>query len=193
MTEKDQMTEEFLKLVRKLGHVPTTREYKDLKKESLDGPAFKAIKRVFGSWNGMLEEAGLPIHRRVDWSKVSDKKVLRCILVFTAEYGRPPTIADFDKRLVGIDYETLTSRFGNLPNALAKLNLKIKYGEGANYARIVEELKVLAAKLGRTPTRDEFESVYGVTVYRGVYSWSDIVKMAGLRPTRRYKTVKPRT
>ncbi|MDR0397793.1 MAG: hypothetical protein LBH36_01245 [Candidatus Nomurabacteria bacterium] len=193
MFERDEMIDGFRAFVKNLGHVPTTREYKDLKKSGVPGPSFKAIKRVFGSWNDMLEESGLPVNRKVDWVKVPDKHIIWLIREFTVKHGRPPMISDFRNHLLEVDYETVIARFGNLPNALAQLGLKCRYGRGVDYDRIVRELKVLAIELGRTPTRDEFEARYGSTVYRrnGGYSWTDVVKMAGLQPIRNTPRRKP--
>jgi hypothetical protein len=180
MDEQSKVIDGVLKLVEELGYVPTTREYKALEHEGK--PSFKAIKRLFGSWNDMLKEAGLPIKREMP--KLSEEAVLAAISSFVAQYRRPPTLADYRDKLVGVDAETVIARFGSINKALEELELRSRYGQGADYEEIKTHLRQLATELGRTPTRNEFEERYKITVYRGVHSWVELVKAAGLSPVR---------
>jgi hypothetical protein len=185
MDEKSVIIAAVITVVEKLGYVPSVREYKKLK----DVPSWKKIKRLFGGWNDMLREADLPIKREMP--RLDDGKVLDAILDFANKHDRVPTFADFREHLVGVDSETVIAHFGSLTNALDALGLECEYGQGTNFEQIEENLRELAHKLGRTPTREEFEEAYDFTVYREHLTWTEIVKQAGLKPTRNCSRRKP--
>jgi hypothetical protein len=186
MQDKDKVIDAILRLVEELGETPSQRRYKELCKDGArpDLPGWKRVKRLFGGWNDMLREANLLIKREM--SKMDDRRILKIIEAFVIEHGRVPTESDYANRIVGVDIETVYAHFGSLTAALAELGLRSNYGRGADFMTIYVELRRMAEKLGRVPTREEFEASYGFVVYRKNRSWPNIVESAGLKHVRKY-------
>lgn len=129
--------------------------------------------------------------------RYSDKDLFKQVTKLAKELGRTPSSVEFGHCSWTTSYTTIVKRFGSWGNfiELAKLKPNIR-GLKKKYSKdeLIQQVCVIASKLGRNPTAEEFgadphtASVNTVANYFG--SWNEFLEEASLIPTKRNYTEK---
>lgn len=89
-----------------------------------------------------------------------------------------------EKRLKNLEAGRTTRDF----DISIKKSLEAKNKEGRCYYQLLDKITILTKALGRTPTRRDFEKLYGGgylgSVYNTFGSWNEALTIAGLQPNR---------
>lgn len=144
--------EELIKEIKKLNKkesVPSPPRAKDM----TDKGAFSTntYKRVFGSWNKAIEKANLK-PRNKKWSK---EEIKNKILEYKNKYNKVPSGKDLNEEY-GIGYQSMSKRIGGYYDLLDSLGLEYSR-EKIPKNVLVDEVKIMAENLGKTPTQKEFK------------------------------------
>ena len=186
-------TDEFLlgilrNLADELGHVPTSHELRD--RRDLPNPA--TYIRKFGSWRNTLARLGM--ESRADSAYLTDAELLDALRDLAAELDRPPTVQELMARPDLPASGTYVHRFGGWSNALEAAGLDARYRRPLAYTdkQLLDALRNLAAKLGRTPAGRELLGRRGLpspsTYQRRFGSWNNALDAAGLEPKQRRRS-----
>jgi Homing endonuclease associated repeat len=105
---------ELQSLAQRLGHTPTTVETAEAsKQQECSHPA--TYQRVFGSWPAALEEAGLTVVHRKNFSP---EELIQQIHRLYARIGRVPSLADLAADETAASSTTFYKHFGSWKEAL---------------------------------------------------------------------------
>ncbi len=160
----------------KLGRTPSYREMQAAE----DMPDATTYANYFGSWNKALETAGLKINRH---AAESEAEMLEALQSLAKELGRTPMMADVGGNAPGAS--TYTQHFGSWNKALEAAGLEVSRRTGMSDDEMLEKLRVLAKKLGRTPScndADAIKNMPGNIAYAKHFgSWNKALEAAGLK------------
>ena len=113
----------------------------------------------------------------------SDAELLDDIRDLAAEFGRPPTLAEYDDHGMAAK-TTVTRRFGGWNEALEAAGFDPREPTSAiPDEELLAALRELADELGHVPTGDEMnaEGPHWVSTYEDAFgSWGDALEAAGL-------------
>lgn len=134
-------------------------------------------KRIFGSWNNALREAGL-----VPYSNKNDQELLEELKRVSKELGKVPTVTECHQ--IKLNVSRYQKRFGSWNKALELAGLPVKNSRrrGITTEQYVDLLKEYTTKLGRVPSSKEIQE--GRAIINRFGSWNKALEAAGLA---RYK------
>lgn len=184
----EQRLKELKELANKLGHSPSCREASDAGIE-----VTMLYKRLKTNWEGVLQAVGLdikslPIHSKVFFIKAED--IASDIREVVASLGKIPTQREY---LANGSYgmANLYKYFPRWIEALKAtgLDLKEKYRNKKDNtprptSHYLEEIQLLAQKLGHAPTTQEAvkSGIKIIKLYQRLKcSWAEILQQAGLK------------
>jgi len=179
----EQLLDALRDLADKLGRAPTCRELLDRR----DLPSTHTYIRRFGSWRNALACLG----GRADNSHHSNAELLDTLRDLADELGRPPTVQELLARPGLPAPAAYVNRFGSWSSALEAAGLETIYRRPPAYTdeQLLQALRDLAAKLGRTPTGREMQARRDLPSPRTCQirfgSWNRALEAAGLEPKRR--------
>ncbi len=143
------------------------------------------IRKEFGSWNGVLIEAGI---RKEGEGRITKEEIVRQLKEHYAK-TKEITIKSFDKDKTVCSVNTVKSKFGSWDKAL--LEAKIFPREDNRREKLLEQLKDHYSRNGRI-TNESFDkdkmgySTYSTrTVIREFGTWRAALEEAGLRKKKR--------
>ena len=134
----------------KEGRVSTERDFINNPKY----PSFHTYIKVFGGWNNAIREAGL----QLSWggNKIyTDEELLKFLIQFYEENGRPPTEQDFTRNPKYPHYSMYQRKFGSWHKALKIIGLDID----SMVRKGVIETNDQKARLGEIFVLDHFEEI----------------------------------
>lgn len=86
-------------------------------------PSYSVYQNVFGSWSNALIEAGLSIDFGKNKNLYMDEELLKCLIQFFEENGRPPVAREFRNNPKYPSISTYIKHFGNWQKALKLVGL----------------------------------------------------------------------
>jgi len=114
--------------------------------------------RIFGSWQAAIGAAGLDGTGQLDHTKADLILQLQAV---ADKLGNAPTVSEWARASRAGDcphLATYVTHFGSREEALAAAGLTSPNQMGCTRAKLVKQVRSLAAQLGRTPRRREFDS-----------------------------------
>jgi hypothetical protein len=164
-----QLLEPLKRLARKLGYTPSQREVREAAKRG-ECPSSNTYYYNYGTFNAALERAGLPLNRRVGYTKAF---VLKQFRQLSSQLGRRPTRADLDKTLGTSQLAsraTVVGLFGSFNNFLREVGIRPTTIIRSD-AELINDLKRLKKALGRVPTGGDIEAAHkkGLCADKDVY------------------------
>lgn len=157
-----------------LGQTPTAMNVKELTDHSTT-----TYRRRFGTWNAALERAGLEPTKH---HGVSDDRLLDDLRSFAVRLGRAPTTTEMNADGPW-SAGTYQNHFGTWNGALEEVGIEPNRRYDVSDEWLLDELRRLARRLGRTPTSiemDERGRMTSVTYADHFGSWMSAVERAGL-------------
>jgi hypothetical protein len=138
--------------------------------------------RKFGSWNKALNESGLRVNVRKDYTK---KELLNLLRKKSKELGRAPKGRELKEDINLPSEVTYSNYFGTLNNAVEIAGLKIeKYNRKWEKEELLRKLKEKATQLNKTPTQKDIDKdplIPGKGNYQKYFgSFTKAVRLAGL-------------
>lgn len=131
-------------------------------------------KRIFGSWNNALREAGLvPNYNKTDQELLEELKRV------SKELGKVPTVTECQQ--IKLNVSRYQKRFGSWNKALELAGLPVRNARrcGITTEQYVDLLKNYTNKLGRVPSSKEIQEARAIINRFG--SWNKALKAAGLQ------------
>lgn len=186
---EDKLLAALKELAASLGRPPTSTEMDE------GGPfSSTTYYRRFGSWDAALDAAGLSRTEGRNTAELSDQELLDEISRMADVLHRPPNTTEMDE-LGAYSASTYRRRFSSWETALREAGLDpTEHRRGApnrvSERELLDELRALAADLGRSPTVEEMwkQGSYSPATYRDRYGlWSDALEAAGCEPRRSRK------
>lgn len=118
---KEYLLEFIRQFHRKEGRVPLQMDFN----KNLKYPSFGIYQKVFGSWNNAIKDAGLlPNCGGGKYpKKYKDEELLKNLIRFYEENGRPPSETDFTRNPKYPSFMTCVYRFGGWQKALKIVGL----------------------------------------------------------------------
>ncbi|MBT7903586.1 hypothetical protein HN587_07015 [Candidatus Woesearchaeota archaeon] len=164
------------------GRVPKSRDFgKGL-------PGRLTYSNRFGSWNKALQKAGLNIISvRKIGKKVTDEYIINSVREKYNKTGKSPDAKDFSSMYA--------QRFGTWNNLLRKAGIPLSRRQDYSNNELLDILKQVSEKLGRTPKVNEFDKLdesypKSILYHRRFGSWNNAIKKAGLDITKEMKYTK---
>jgi len=173
VSRKD-MIAEIQRLAEELGKSPAVHHMRDQGKFGVT-----TISREFGSWNTALELAGCEPNKEMN---VPEERLINELTRLRDKLGRPPTAEDM-LRDGAYSVGTFDRRFGSWNNALQRAGFELHNRRNIPQDELVDELRRLSSKLGRTPTAVDMQSHgrFGYATYPTTFgSWNDAIRAADL-------------
>ena len=146
----EDLLDQLRALTKELGRTPRTRDVNVASNCASSG----VFRKRFGSFNAALQAAGLDLNPT---AKYSDDELLDQLRVLTIELGRTPLIKDVNKSNKCASATTFNVRFASLSNALKIAGLDHNRATKYSDDELLDQLRVLAKKLGKTPCMKEVE------------------------------------
>ena len=175
----EELIEQVQMLATKLGRTPTGREFD----ENPNTASTHTVTAHFGSWNKLLEAAGLEVNKRMD-NNITDEKLITQVQVLAKELGRIPSMRSYDKDLKTANATAVISHFGSWNKFLEAAGLEVKHRKGIANEALIAQIHMLAKELGKVPFVEEFDkdprTASTATVRRNFGSWNKFVVAAGL-------------
>ena len=111
---REEMIGQVHMLARELKRTPTATEFD----EDPRTVSFTAVKNRFGSWNALLDEAGLaqnrPTFRKIRYKgKTTDAEKITQLCMLKEKLGRLPTAKEFDESPETVSLSAVISHFGS--------------------------------------------------------------------------------
>lgn len=190
---KEALIEEIQRITKELGKSPTRRDVDALSAQGQTASSATYIRR-FGSFNEALRQAGLTTNKDTADIK-SDETLLSDLKGLASTLGKTPTLRDVnefsqtDRSIASAT--TYIRRFGSFNDALIKAGLDPSREAllSKSDEELLEELRLLAIRLGKIPSKRELDNFgkntngTGSSTYiRRFGSYSNAVRMAGLIP-----------
>ncbi len=145
-------------------------------------------KRVFGSWQAALRAASLDETGKPDYTKAD--LILR-LQALIDRLGHVPTVSEWARASRAGEcphFVTYVAHFGSRIAALKAAGLTSPNKMGCINDELIDQVKLLAAQLGRAPKRREFDSCSECASSRTVRSrfgsYEALLKAAGLHVNR---------
>lgn len=188
---KEELIDEIQRIAKRLNKSPTRREIDALSAQGLTASSVTYI-RLFGSFNEALRQAGLASNK--DTVEIKSDEVLLYELKDLADtLGKTPTKKDINEFTQSggaiASVATYIRRFGSFNNALIKAGLlpTREVPTSKNDEELLAELRLLAAQLGKIPTKRDIDNfgkannASGSSTYiRRFGSYSNALHLAGL-------------
>lgn len=159
---KEEVLQMVHEEIKELGRVPV---YRKLKCRNL-------VDKHFGSWNEMLEEAGLPKKQRN--IRLEKEEILKNIHKKAKELGRTPKINEV---------EGAKSLIRNLGKGWKELLREEELSSSEE--ELLNAVRKIGEKLGRTPTCREVP-IANVMTYR-YGTWNKVLEAAGFEKREKFK------
>lgn len=182
----EELIEQARMLYRELGRSPTAAEFNHDKRTA---STTAAVNR-FGGWNDFMRKAGLK-HRCGRPKKYTRNDLIRQARMLTEETGTAPTMNSFNEHPETASSKTVIQLFGSWSNFIKVSGLRNRRKNSSRrYTddELIAQVQMLAKKLGRSPTRKEFEKypnfASGGTIAKRYGAWNDFLKAAGLEINR---------
>ena len=116
--------------------------------------------------------------------RYTKEQLLFYLKKLSSELKRTPTIKDMNKKKKFPSSGAYVKRFGSWNNSLRKAGLKINLKKKHNKEDMIENLKILAKNLGRTPKTTDLKNkkwIASSSTYRKYFgSWKKALKSAKL-------------
>ena len=185
-TSRNGLIEQCKTLAEELGRTPTEEEFDSNSKTASSSTAINH----FGSWNKFLKDAGLKPNQEM-LTRASRELVIAQVKMLADELERTPTCDEFVYDSRTVSYHTIRRRFGSWNNLLEasglEKNLKMKHGGNfVSDEEIIQQVKEMAERLGRTPKVKDFKmdkSTIGITAAIERFgSWNNLLEASGLEP-----------
>jgi hypothetical protein len=176
---KGELIAEIQRIANIIGRTPRMRDFDAL--DAQTAVSASTVIQRFGTWNNAIRAAGLKpilVHGH------TKEEILKEIRRVAKKIGRVPMVSDFDGHST-IGMWVVTERFGTWNNALVQAGLKPGFKRGWTKKELIQEIRWVAKKLGRTPTNREFNAHSTscvVTVRNRFGTWDRAIKAAGLEP-----------
>jgi len=172
---EEELLEELHRLERELSKSPEAQDMTEYGKYGEN-----TYLRRFGSWNEALERAGLEINKT---GKVSNEELKEELLGLAERESDGEYLPASSMKGEGkYSSNTYERRFGSWNEALKEVGLEVRTHQDFSEDDLIEEIKLVAEKAGRTPTYEMMEEVgkYGKSTYERTFgSWSNALEKAG--------------
>lgn len=187
----EELINDLRRVMRELGHQPTSTEYRSHGQYSHSLP-----KARFGSWQAFIEAAQLKYQDRRRSPERRDSELIADVQRVASELGHPPSATEYRElgrhsaktvyRLAPGDWVAVLTRCLGISEEEARKYSSPGYGYKPR-AEILEELSVLANRLGYTPNIEEAarEGLYVKALTDHYGNWASVVAAANLKPVRR--------
>lgn len=154
-----------------LGRIPEKYEF-DYNKQACDR---------FGGWQSFLYRAQLTnVKPKVYQKLISNEEMVELVRAQAAELGRLPKRKEFKYG------DKASRRYGGWVNFLQVADLISKQIQ-ISEEELIKEIRKLAAKLGHTPQKEDFQyGNYATSKYGG---WRNFIQAAGLPPCERKRHI----
>lgn len=146
--------------------------------------AVSTYRRVFGSWNNALREAGFDVNNRSD---IPELELLNALQRLGNEVGQTPTAADMEQQ-GQFGWATYEKAFGSWNTALRRAGFEPNVRGDIPETELREELQRLKDELGHVPERREMddEGEFDSTTYMSTFgTWNDALREADLTLNKR--------
>jgi hypothetical protein len=175
----DELLDALQELADELGETPKCQDMNEIGRYT--GPTYQ---KRFGSWNGGLIEAGLPVRHG---NGRTDEDLIDELHDVADELGRVPR----SKEMTDYSYDCGTFRrhFGSWNAALEAAELEPYIRRDIPVEKLREEMHRLADELERTPREDDMTEYgeFGESTYLDRFgTWNDALKSMGYEPTHRH-------
>ena len=144
------------RIIKELGHFPSTKWLRDNKHTSLENYIYK-----YGGIDAVASELGYK-SRSAQLNKWVDKiYCLSELKSLSQNIGKTPTKSDLEKNGLGGLNQALRKHFGGLRNAVIEIDLqptKLPMGHWLDFENVEKVILDLTEKLGHYPSRDEINS-----------------------------------
>ena len=121
-------------------------------------------------------------------NKYKEEELIRQIQILAEELGKTPTIREFNKDTKTASSMIPINRFGSWNKFLEAAGLKVNKAELGD-EELIQQVLILAKKLGRTPTEREFnrdsETVSATATIDRFGSWNAFLEAAGLKVNKK--------
>lgn len=160
-----------------LGKTPTAREYDRLGQYSC-----QTVMSVHGSWNGAVRKLGMEPNIEHPGKAITDEEILESLRDM-GDAGAGPTKREYDDG-GPCSADTVVHRFGSWQQALAEIGLEPARPYEVDPDELLEDLRMVADKLGRSPSEREYEDCGGrysaYTFGKAFGSWNGAKRTIGL-------------
>ena len=154
---RSELIKQLSALAKKLGRTPTVYDITAANKRGECGSTGVFVDR-FGSIPEAQQAAGLIVYRSVETMRTSDATLIRKFKKLAKKLGRTPVTDDMNeasKRDEIPGLSTYRNRFGSLTNLQRLAGIAVRYRNNYTQAEVKRELRKLALKLDRTPTKHD--------------------------------------
>jgi preprotein translocase subunit Sss1 len=170
----EQILAEIRRVARKLNKTPTVGSFQS--QATID---VKTVQNRYGTWNNALKKAGFTPTREYS----TDEQILAEIRQVAKILGRTPTQEMFNQH-ASISAQAAGNHFGGSWNkALKRACLKPVMRKDVTDKDVLREIRHVAKKLGKTPTKREFRqhaNICGSCVANHFGTWNGGLRKAGL-------------
>lgn len=179
---RDELIKEIERLHEETGETPTVSMLKERGRHSV-----YSFYNLFESWDAALEECGFTSETGgIEYSK---EELLNELRRLADELDRTPTTVQMT-RLGEYGTGAYQRNFGSWNDALREVGLELNVRSDIPRDSLLEELRHLFNRLGRSPTREEVAemSKYSAEPYKREFgSWNDALRAAELPVLKRAK------
>ncbi|PFJ23928.1 homing endonuclease associated repeat-containing protein [Bacillus cereus] len=156
---KEELIEIVREKAKELNRAPKSNEVKQVNQ----------IYKKFGNWQRVLEAAGLPVFRRVEYTK---EELIEIIQKKAKELGRAPKCCEIK------EINLLIKEYGSWNKALKAAGLPVFKKIVYTKEELIEIIQKKAKELNRAPKSNEIKQA--PSIFRAFGSWSKALKAAGL-------------
>lgn len=185
----------FDNLEKELGHIPTSREFRDMNECAFKAIASGRYNPEISTWNGYLTYRDKKVNQERDiWTC---QEIDKSFNILESELGRSPSQDEFKRKYFGAFDSIVSGRYAKEVtswNTYLKKRDKKTNVDLTNWSpqAIDEAFDTLERKLGKTPTSVEFHKLHGAAlraIGKGrydskVHSWPEYLVHRGKKPYR---------
>lgn len=119
---KDLIIDQVRRLAAVLGRTPTQDEFNYSRRTS----SARTVRKYFGTWNQLLEAAGLMInlHRNIP-----NELIIKQLQTLAQELGKTPSSLEFELDSRTVSHNLVIRRFGTWNNLVRQAGLKVNRGK----------------------------------------------------------------